>query len=224
MEPYYSDDSCVIYHADCRSVLFADLGPIDVALADPPYGIEGGSGLGAERGRGDYSGGFADNRAYIKDAVVPVIHELCGSVDCVVVTPGNKNLDLYPQAQSFGVFYQPAAVGLQTFGNLDAQPILYYGKNASKRVMGVPCSYTLTETPEKNGHPCPKPLRVWRTLLNNVSLPGQTILDPFMGSGTTLRAAKDLNRYAIGIEIEERYCEIAAQRLGQEVLPLGEAA
>lgn len=223
-EPYYQDDAVQIFHGDCREVL-PEIRPAEVALVDPPYGIEGGKGLGAVRGRGDYAGdAFSDDRDYVESVVVPVVRNLRRTIGCIVVTPGNKNLDLYPQAQSFGAFYQPAAVGLQTFGNLDAQPILYYGKNASKRVMGSPCSYVLTEAPEKNGHPCPKPLKAWRVLLNNVSLPGQTVLDPFMGSGTTLRAAKDLGRKAIGIELEERYCEIAAQRCAQDVLDLGAAA
>lgn len=84
--------------------------------------------------------------------------------------------------------------------------------------MGVPCSYQLTEAPPKLGHPCAKPFKAWRRLLSNIAQPGMTILDPFMGSGTTLRAAKDLGMTAIGIEITERYCEMAANYLSQEVM------
>ena len=73
-------------------------------------------------------------------------------------------------------------------------------------------------------HPCQKPEPLLRYLVNRASNRDQLILDPFMGSGTTLRAAKDLGRRAIGIEIEERYCEIAANRLRQEVLFPAESA
>ncbi len=67
-------------------------------------------------------------------------------------------------------------------------------------------------------HPSPKPLAVMRWIIE--CLPGASILDPFAGSGTTFVAAKEAGRRAIGIEIEERYCEIAAQRCSQEVLGL----
>ena len=69
-----------------------------------------------------------------------------------------------------------------------------------------------------NDHPTQKPLSLISILVELFSNHGDTILDPFMGSGTTLRAAKDLGRKAIGIEIEEKYCEIAVRRLSQEVL------
>lgn len=216
MKPYYDDGQITIYHGDCREIL-PTLAPVDLVLTDPPYGIEGGAGLGASRGKGDYSAAFTDDAENITSVVVPVIQWCIDHAKCVVVTPGNRNFSSYPQPHSFGAFYQPAAVGLQSFGNLDAQPIFYYGTAGGGR-MGKPCSYVLTEQPEQNGHPCPKPLKAWRKLLANVSAEGQTILDPFMGSGTTLRAAKDLGRRAIGIEIEERYVEIAVKRLAQEVL------
>ena len=232
MKPYYEDDACVIYHGDARDFMY-DCGA-DLVLTDPPYGIEGGikRGMGGGRQKADYTSQFPDDRNYVENVVVNILDALRVEFACVVLTPGNRCLDLYPPADSFGVFYQPSAVAVQTFGNLDAQPILYYGSNASlwdrtsdgKRQLGIPCSYQLSERPEPNLHPCAKPLKAWSRLLGNISQTGQTVLDPFMGSGTTLRAAKDLNRKAIGIELEERYCEIAAERLSQEVLPLGEAA
>lgn len=215
MKPYYDEDGITIYHGDCREVL--PLVSADVVLTDPPYGINGGSLQAMGRNKGDYAGGFDDTPDYIRDVVVPVIGSLIESAGCVVVTPGNRCMCYYPQPHSFGVFYQPAAVGMQRFGNLDAQPIFYYGSAGGGR-LGKPCSYVLTEAPEKNGHPCVKPYSAWRRLL--LSLPDGVVLDPFMGSGTTLRAAKDLCRKAIGIEIEERYCEIAAKRLAQRALPL----
>ena len=70
---------------------------------------------------------------------------------------------------------------------------------------------------EPRWHPTQKPVRLMRELVGLFSSPGQVVLDPFMGSGTTLVAAKKLGRKAIGIEIEEKYCEIAAKRLSQEV-------
>jgi site-specific DNA-methyltransferase (adenine-specific) len=77
----------------------------------------------------------------------------------------------------------------------------------------------LTGCFEATGHPTQKPEDLMKELIE-LRKGVSTILDPFMGSGTTLRAAKDLGRRAIGIEIEEKYCEIAVKRLAQEVLPL----
>lgn len=68
----------------------------------------------------------------------------------------------------------------------------------------------------KNGHPCPKPTDQWKWLLKRCSLPGEIVCDPFLGSGTTLVAARALQVKAIGIEIERKYCDIAIERLRQQ--------
>jgi len=73
---------------------------------------------------------------------------------------------------------------------------------------------------EYKWHPTQKPIPVMRWCIQQAPDETVTILDPFMGSGTTLRAAKDLGRKAIGIEVEERYCEIAAKRMSQSVMAL----
>ena len=84
-----------------------------------------------------------------------------------------------------------------------------------------PCSFTVTKNDDCNfDHPCPKPYTIWKKLFLKGMSKGGICLDPFMGTGTTLRIAKDEQSKAIGIELEEKYCEIAAKRMQQEVLDL----
>ncbi len=143
----------------------------------------------------------------------------------VVVTPGKANMFAYPEPSHVGSFFFPAGAERSSWGFSCWQPILFYGKDPylSSGQGGRPDSTAIVQPGDaaSSDHPCPKTMEQMSWLLNRVSIdPTDVIVDPFMGSGTTLRAAKDRGRKAIGIEIEERYCEIAVQRLGQEVLPL----
>lgn len=219
LKPYYQDNTVTIYHGDSLEVLPL-IGPVDCVVTDPPYGIDGGRGGTSKlRGKSNYSSDFPDTPEYIKNVVVPILFEVA-KWKTLAVTPGCKNICLYPPADSFGVFFSPAASGMQRFGHADAQPILYYGWHYLQGKCPMPCSRQMIEAPEKNGHPCPKPEAAWSWLVRKCAGPGQVVLDPFLGSGTTLRVCKDHGIRAIGIEMEERYCEIAALRMGQEVLPL----
>jgi len=227
MKPYYEHSGITIYHGDCRDVLVG-LGEFDLTITDPPYGINGGrGGTSKQRGRGMYDGIFSssdDTPEWVRDVAVPVIIDCIGRSKCVIVTPGNKNLCLYPQPDSFGCLWQPHGSGAQRHGWLDSQPIFYYGKSVLQGIMLTRCSFELRTHEEcNNGHPCPKPFYVWQKLVaKGIGDWSGGILDPFMGSGTTLVAAKKLGRKAIGIEICEEYCEIAAKRLAQEVLDFTE--
>jgi DNA modification methylase len=189
---------------------------IDTVLTDPFYGIDGGIGKGEMRGKGNYDTDFQDTLDSVRNIAVSVIIKCIQIARTVVLTPGNKAICLYPSPDSFGVFFQPAAVGLQRFGNLDAQPILYYGKCPNQH-FGSPCSWSLTESPQKFDHPCVKPYRAWFKLLTKITVKDDTVFDPFLGSGTTLVAAKELDLKAIGCDVSEKYCEISARRLDQEV-------
>lgn len=225
MKPYYEEDGIVIYHGDCREVL-PTLGPVDLVLTDPPYGVyleakrqkQRGGGVISRDGR--YS--FDDTPDYISSVVIPVIRDCIERARRVVLTPGTRNLWLYPPADDVGCFFSAAGTGMGRWGFTCMQPILYYGSDPYlENCEGSrPNSHGQTYPNDANqiNHPCAKPMKMWRWLTNRSSASDDTILDPFMGSGTTLRAAKDLGRKAIGIELEEKYCEIAAKRLSQGVL------
>jgi len=100
-------------------------------------------------------------------------------------------------------------------GEKPGAPCKWYGGNSQPNVLNIPGI-----KPGPDDHPTPKPRELFGTFIRLHSLEDDTVLDPFMGHGTALSVAKQAGRRAIGIEIEERYCEIAAKRLAQEVMAL----
>jgi hypothetical protein len=219
--PYYEHAGITIYHGDCREVL-PGLPKVDLVLTDPPYGIEfTGKKTKHTSGNSGGYGAFDDTPAYIESVVVPIITDCLARFERVIVTPGIRNCWKYPEPASMGTLFYPAGAGLGRWGFICSQPILYYG-NCPYLAAGMghrPDSFSTVANCGAAEHPCEKPLSTMKWLLAKGSLAVEDIiLDPFMCSGTTLVAAKNLGRRAIGIEIEEKYCEIAAKRLAQEVL------
>ena len=209
MKPYYQEDGITIYHGDCRKIL-PTLPAVDLVLTDPPYGI----GV-------DYES-FNDTQAELKKLIADVIDIVITKASRAFITTGVLNIHLYPKPTWVFCWATPAGTGKGPWGFCCWQPILVYGKDPYlQHGMGSRADiFLITETSEKNGHPCPKPRGLWKKLLVRGSIhESDTVLDPFMGSGTTLVAAKHLGRKAIGIDIERKYCDIAIDRLRQEVLP-----
>lgn len=222
MKPYYEQDGITIYHGDARSITPHVMADCTAVVTDPPYGVNGSRGGGNKaRGKSLYlCNGWEDTPDYINEAVIPVISTLAETKLRMAVTCGNPCMMLYPQPNDIGGFYQPAVCSFGPWGLATFQPILFYGRDRHAGVKPTATMYQLTEAAPKIGHPCAKPLKAWTWLVDKVAETGDIVLDPFMGSGTTLIASKELGIQAIGIELEERYCEIAAKRLQQGILPL----
>ena len=206
MTPYYSDSAVTLYCGDSRDIL-PELSGIDLTLTDPPFGV-----AGSKSDKTKYSSDFEDTPEYIREIVVPIVKSCIEISHSVVLTPGNKNLFEYPNPQSIGCFFYPAGAGLCSFGFISFQAILYYGKWLLSSG-SLPTGISSNEHATESGHPCAKPYKAWSWLLKRSCLPGNLVLDPFAGSGTTLVAAKNYGCKSIGIELSERYCEIAANRL-----------
>lgn len=222
MKPYYDHGGIVIYCADCRDVL-KTLGPVNLVLTDPPYGVNLGevdNGQARDKQQKPYTM-FSDTPQYVAEVVVPAFVQALTISKRGIVTPGNRNLWLYPPAADVGVWYNPAGTGRNKWGFLLAHIILYYGTDPRLGKAQTASSTWGGNDPvddmKNKLHPCPKPENFTSWLLKKGSLDGELVLDPFMGSGTTLAVAKRLGRRAIGIDIEEKYCETAAKRLSQEV-------
>ena len=155
------------------------------------------------------------------DVLVPIISMVQEYVGRMMVFGVPPNIWKLPPPDAIGGVYVPGAVGRNKWGWSNFIHCLLYGTAPGLEKGAKPTGIFSTEVAEKSQHPTPKPIGWMTWAVNLGSRESDTILDPFMGSGTTLRAAKDLGRRAIGIEIEEKYCEIAARRLQQEVLFAG---
>jgi site-specific DNA-methyltransferase (adenine-specific) len=225
MKPYYQDDYATIYHGDCRKIM-PRLLTVHAVITDPPYGVNIGQHGGASEGRKDHvlvKRGYAsyeDSPENYEAVVVPAITIALGMADRGLVFCAGHMAWSLPRPAAIGGVFLPAATGRCAWGYSSFSHCLLYGKAPDLHLGAKAIGIRSTDTAGPSGHPCPKPETWMRWAVGLVTRVGETILDPFMGSGTTLRAAKDLGRRAIGIEIEERYCEIAAKRLAQEVLPL----
>ncbi len=211
MKAYYEDSAVTIWHGDCREIL-PMLAQFDLLLTDPPYGLDGHAHRGpiswTNQARGnDYGAVLWDKHPASKDDM-----ELMRGKSELQIIWGGNFFDL-PASRGWLVWDKQ---NTGDFGDCELawtnleQPIRIFHHLWNGMIKG-------SERGTRRVHPTQKPTELMRWCLNFVPN-ASTILDPFMGSGTTLRAAKDLGRKAIGIEIEERYCEIAARRMAQEVL------
>jgi len=215
-KPYYQDDYCTIYHGDCREVL-PTLDKVDLVLTDPPYGIfknVGGSGVM-----------FGQPTIYSDDDSAAEWDKRPNKATLLLVR--DKGVQYVIWGGNYMADALGACKGILIWDKKTGNNSYADGECAWSNVAGTMrilhhqwCgAFKDSERGHRAVHPTQKPIAVMAWCITLADNP-DTILDPFMGSGTTLRAAKDLQRKAIGIECEEKYCEIAAKRLAQEVLPL----
>jgi site-specific DNA-methyltransferase (adenine-specific) len=204
--PYYSEGGITIYHGDCAEIAPHAWFGVDLLLTDPPYGLgkrmSGGTWGREERYGEMWRWDVAPDTAFLQSLIATSRNS--------IVWGGNY------------------------FGLPPSRCWLSWSKtNAVHTMASMELAWTSLDRPAKEwrgpvsthdtGHPTQKPLRLIEWCIGLVP-DAQTILDPYAGSGTTGLAAKNLGKTAILIEREERYCEIAAKRLAQGVLPMEQSA
>ena len=236
IKPYYDSDGITIYHADCRDVL-PQLEPVDCVITSPPYNmIPSGkpSGLLAEARckKTESYESYEDNlpQEEYEQFIHSVVSRCLHLSPIVWVNHKTRFVDRVARHPiRFLDFPLFAEVIWARPGSTTLNAKRYAPSHEFILGFGVPkywdrCHDTkltvwrMAPETDISGHPCPFPLEIPQRLIASSCVPNGTVLDPFMGSGTTLVAAKLEGKKAIGIELEERYCEIAAERLRQGVL------
>jgi len=248
VRPYYEDEAVTIYHGDCREVLPV-LEPESVTLlwTDPPYGHGNHDGdfnarLNDHRGienKPIANDGADDMREVVDEALrlaVPLLRQDCCCCCCCCGGGGPRptfawlaeRMDRDGLAFFHSVIWDKVNPGLGWRYRRQHEMVMVAHRVGGKLAWAdddyaAPNIIPLYP-PRERVHPNEKPLQLVGGFIARHTHPGDLVLDPFMGSGTTLRAARDMGRRTIGIELEERFCEIAARRLDQFVLNVEEAA
>lgn len=197
MKPYYEEKGITIYHGNCREIL-PSLCKIDLVSTDPPYGIGESNERALSRGK------LAKPRDYgtfdwDKQKISPELFQMVKNAGFYACIWGGNYYQVDPS--SCWLVWDKRN-GTNDFADCE---LAWTNYPSAVRMKSHLWNGMIRKDSEILFHPTQKPVAIM-------------IIDPFMGSGTTLRAAKDLGRSAIGIEIEEKYCEIAVKRLAQEVL------
>jgi len=216
LKPYYDKGGITIYCADYKDVLPVSA---DAVITDPPYNV---AKLGTRNMVYENTQMQISNDDYIKFCLDWL--QRCKEItNRIIFTSGNKNLFNYPRPDCIAIWYKPGSKNVNMMGGIsDWEPILIYGKPPNRLGRDVfECQSMNLIKSVQTQHPCPKPPPLWLKLIAFATKENETILDPFLGSGTTAVCAKKLGRKCIGIEISEKYCEIAVKRLAQEVMELG---
>lgn len=215
MTPYYEQDGIVIFHGECERVL-PTLQSFDLLLTDPPYGI--GEAKGKNKSRSNMAEAKDYGTAEWDDKPVPrwLLQQAIEKARRAIVWGGNF-YDL-PASPCWLVWDKDN--GANDFADCELAWTNF--DRAVRRVTWRWAGMLQQDmaNKEQRWHPTQKPEAAMLWALQQTPSDMTHVLDPFMGSGTVLVAAKRLGRQATGIEREERYCEIAAKRLQQGALPL----
>ena len=216
MKPFYQDKYVTIFNADCRDIL-PSLEPVDLVLTDPPYGIDI-----AKTGK---VGG--ENKAQVKQYIASDWDKDRLSIDVInlirsksvnqIIFGGNYIADLLPASPCWIVWDK------DNTGNFADCELAWTSFKTATRKYLWRWNGMLQEAgnpKEVRHHPTQKPEGLFSAIIAGYSKDTDLILDPFFGSGTTGYCSKKLQRRCIGIEIEEKYCEVAARRCQQEVMEL----
>lgn len=216
--PYYSDESVTLYHGDCREIT-AWL-EADVLVTDPPYGMAYESNRNRDKRNAKVGRGVAsDESTAIRDEAL----RLWGVRPALVF---GKWTQPRPAATKARLIWDKRVQGTGDlsipWGPADEEIyVLGSGFVGQRGGNIIQAQMLMSNDASRPDHPTPKPLPLMAHLIYKTV---GTVADPFAGSGSTLVAAKQLRRKAIGVELEERYCEVTAKRLAQGVLDFGEAA